>query len=202
MLRPVSLLVLALLACRTPLERTVLESPTALDGFPARTLERGLFAEASYVTNLEEVFGLDLAAYRVLPVALRMGTEAGAGPVSLAPDGAPARLYLEDGVVLERVRPEESGIRSLDVLDRMRALELREGPLDAWERSRHRFLYFRVRPPVRVHGVHALSRSGGVWRELELEGSLLRIGVRDAAGARPLQLGLEAQRWPAGRPPS
>ncbi len=202
-MRPLVWLVsLAFFSCRAPLDRTVLESPRAGPGFPARAEDEHLWVEASFVRNHEDLFGLDLTAYGCLPVALRIGRRPGSPLARLEAQGFAPRLYLEDGTELDWVRPEESGLRSPRVLDRMRALELSLSPLPEWAQASERFLFFRIRRPVRVRGPYALSRGGGVWRELELAHSLLVFHAADDAGERSVQVGVRLVSWPGGRVPS
>jgi hypothetical protein len=184
----------ALAACRAPLETTVVASPAG--GFPRRIESPGLWVEASFVTNHAQVFGLDLTIHDCLPVAVRAGSIDPAGAELLDPQKEP-RLYLGDGTELARVRPEQTGVRSLEILDRLRVLELPAGPLPAWEEAATRFLYFRLPEPVRVHRAHVLSSGGGVWRELSLGDSLLVLGTDRG----DLGLGLSVVRWPGSWPP-
>ena len=201
--RPLAwILTLALASCRAPLETVVLESPGSMPAFPAHSGDERLWIEADFVANQEDVFGLDLVAYHILPVAVRVGTRPGAAFVRLEEESFAPRLILEDGTTLERVRVEDTGIRLARVLDRMRALELPLAPLPAWEEARARFLFFRIEKPVRVRGAYALSRGGEVWRELELADSLLVFQTRDDQGEHTIQVGLRVAHWPGSRAPT
>ena len=194
-MRRVALLLASTAACAAPLDTVVLEAPAAHPEFPALFEASGLFVQASFFAEEEQVFGLDLVGRDVLAVGVRIGTVPGAESLWLDEERGRPQLYLEDGTALEGIASDELATEVPATDERLEKLALPPGPLGSWDRSGVRFLYFRIEPPVRVSREHALSRGGGVWRELELERSLLVFSVESPEGPRAVQVGLRSALW-------
>ena len=173
----------------------VLEAPAAHPEFPGLFEDEGLFVRASFFPESDRIFGLDLVGHDVLAVGVRIGTVPGAEALWLDEERGRPRLYLEDGTVLADVPSDEVPTAVPATDERLERLALLPGPLEPWAETGVRFLYFRIEPPVRVSGEHALSRGGGVWRELELERSLLVFAVASPDGQRAVQVGLRSALW-------
>ena len=189
------LLAAALMACAAPLDTVVLEAPAAHPEFPALFEDSGLFVQASFFAEEEQVFGLDLVGRDVLAVGVRIGTVPGGEALWLDEERGRPLLYLEDGTALLDIASDELATEGPATDERLVKLALAPGPLAPWDSSGVRFLYFRIEPPVRVSKEHALSRGGGVWRELELERSLLVFAVESPHGQRAVQVGLRSALW-------
>ncbi len=202
-LRVTSLLLLAAgwTACASP-ARGIVSSPPGFGGFPTRSSDAELWAEAVLYTDHADRLGADLAGARVLPVALRVGTIT-APPnaeerFALRPETLDARLFLQDGTVLEWTRPDAVPARGRvrnAATNRGLALSL----VPTWENAEEGFLFFTLPPGVDVKSHYALTARNGVYREVDLNHSLLCFRVETPEGTREIKVGVRAEAYGGSR---
>ena len=196
-------------ACKMPEQHGVVTSPPGFPGFPTRCTDDALWVEAVLYSDHVARFGTDLTRSGVLPIALRIGTIDAAGDaerpsvvgraqvLALRPDTLDARLYLQNGTVLAWTPPDDvpaSG--SVREATATRGLEL--SLLPSWTDAEEGFLFFRMPSGMRIHDHFALTARHGVYREVDLNHSLLSLSIETVDGPREVRVGVRSEHFAGG----
>lgn len=188
-------LFLCCVGCGGSVRGAVAGSPRDFPGYPTQAHRGALWAEATYYTNHDDIFGTDLTRWGILPVALRVGIRGEDDAARRLADEFDPHLYLQDGTPLVWLNAELTEWKNKEVSDRVAEVALTPSLLGAWDASRPRFLFFHFDPEVRLDGTKALSQHAGLFNELDLLQSLLVFTVSSDSGPETLYVGLAAGRW-------
>ena len=194
-------LALAVLSGCASSKGAVVTAPRDFPGYPPRSTDGVLWAEAVFYENHEEVFFADLTDEDVVPIAVQVGLRGrGEDILRLSEDDLDAHLYLQDGTALSWVLPDRLKPDGRRARDRVAELGLPLTFLRQWEDAPLGFLFFRFDDDVvTIQDDKALVRHGDSVRELDLAHSVIALHVSGPEGPRELFVGLRYSHWADSR---
>jgi hypothetical protein len=202
---PASVLTLAACGGGSNVKSDIGPPPTTFQGFPAEswkaseTRQAFVNVEAAYVTNHEDVLGVDLTEDGLLPIRLTLGlrgNEMTNAQIRLDSDQMDMRLYLPDGTVLVPVTTkravELAGSKGTAVGER--AIEAGVLPEYETARANPRFAYFDLATKsYDFEGANYSFTSRGVSKTVDISKSLLAFNVMIENKLEPFYVGIRAQ---------
>jgi hypothetical protein len=157
---------------------------------------RGIFVEAKFYTNHEEIFDEDLVAQGFVPVALKIWKDGNAddGDYRIQLETMELRLFLSDGTSLT-ARPYKDVIEDEDVAARVTREALKINFLPDQASAREGFVFFELAPPEDFESLgeaRVLHRSEPLPRVLSLSDSMVEFVVTTSEADDPrVRVGLK-----------